>query len=42
LKRALQQYLVDPLAMKLLSGEFKAGEHIKATAQDGELIFAKK
>ncbi len=42
LKRALQEHLIDPLAMKLLSGEFKAGDHIKVTAQDAELVFAKK
>ena len=42
LKRAIQEHLLDPLAMKLLAGEFKPGDHIKASAQDGELVFQKK
>ena len=42
LKRAIQEKLLDPLAMKVLSGEFKPGERIKAVAQNGELIFEKK
>ncbi len=42
LKRAIQVQLIDPLAMKLLSGEFKSGDHIKVTAQDAQLIFEKK
>jgi ATP-dependent Clp protease ATP-binding subunit ClpB len=42
LKRAIQDQLLDPLAMKLLAGEFKPGDHIKATAADNEIIFEKK
>ena len=42
LKRAIQELLLDPLAMKLLAGDFKPGDHIKVTAQDGELVFVKK
>ena len=42
LKRAIQEFLLDPLAMKLLDGEFKAGDAIKATAHDGEIIFSAK
>ena len=42
LKRAIQEMLLDPLAMKLLEGEFKAGDRIKVTAQDAELVFEKK
>jgi ATP-dependent Clp protease ATP-binding subunit ClpB len=42
LKRAIQERLLDPLAMKLLAGEFKPGDHIKASAHDGEMIFQKK
>ena len=42
LKRAIQEKLLDPLAMKVLSGEFKPGERIKAVAADGELVFEKK
>jgi ATP-dependent Clp protease ATP-binding subunit ClpB len=39
LKRAIQEYLLDPLAMKLLKGEFKPGERIKAAAENGEITF---
>jgi ATP-dependent Clp protease ATP-binding subunit ClpB len=42
LKRAIQEKLLDPLAMKLLDGEFKPGDRIKATAADAEIIFQKK
>ena len=41
LKRSIQENLLDPLATRLLEGEFKPGDHIKATAADGELIFQK-
>jgi ATP-dependent Clp protease ATP-binding subunit ClpB len=39
LKRAIQNQLLDPLATKLLLGEFKPGDHVKVTAPDGELVF---
>jgi ATP-dependent Clp protease ATP-binding subunit ClpB len=42
LKRTLQERLLDPLAMKLLDGEFKPGDEIKVTARDGELVFQPK
>ena len=42
LKRAIQEHLLDPLSMKLLAGEFKPGEKIKVSADDGELVFEKK
>jgi len=42
LKRAIQDLLLDPLATKLLVGDFKAGDRIKVLAQDGELAFEKK
>jgi ATP-dependent Clp protease ATP-binding subunit ClpB len=42
LKRAIQDHLLDPLATKLLEGEFKPGEKIKVSADNGELSFAKK
>jgi len=42
LKRTIQDLLLDPLATKLLLGEFKAGDKIKVAAQDGELEFAKQ
>jgi ATP-dependent Clp protease ATP-binding subunit ClpB len=37
LKRAIQELLLDPLAMKVLAGEFKAGQKIKVSARDGQL-----
>jgi ATP-dependent Clp protease ATP-binding subunit ClpB len=42
LKRAIQDRLLDPLATKLLLGEFKPGDRIKVVARDGALEFAKK
>jgi ATP-dependent Clp protease ATP-binding subunit ClpB len=42
LKRAIQDLLLDPLATKLLVGEFKAGDRIKVMAHNGELEFEKK
>jgi ATP-dependent Clp protease ATP-binding subunit ClpB len=41
LKRSIQEHLLDPLATQLLEGRFKPGEKIKATSQDGEVIFEK-
>jgi ATP-dependent Clp protease ATP-binding subunit ClpB len=42
LKRAIQDLLLDPLATKLLVGDFKPGDRIKVAANNGELEFAKK
>ncbi len=42
LKRALQDLVLDPLANKLLLGEFKPGDRIKAVARNGALEFVKK
>jgi ATP-dependent Clp protease ATP-binding subunit ClpB len=42
LKRAIQQHLLDPLSMRLLAGDFKPGDHIKASAHNGQLVFEKK
>ena len=42
LKRTIQDLLLDPLANKLLLGEFKPGDGIKVLGHDGELEFAKK
>jgi len=42
LKRAIQEHLLDPLAMKLLDGEFKTGDRIKVTADNGELKFQRQ
>jgi ATP-dependent Clp protease ATP-binding subunit ClpB len=42
LKRAIQEHLLDPLATKLLDGEFKTGDRIKVTAEDGQLKFLRQ
>jgi ATP-dependent Clp protease ATP-binding subunit ClpB len=42
LKRAIQEHLLDPLATKLLAGEFKPGDKIKVTTKDDGLVFVKK
>jgi ATP-dependent Clp protease ATP-binding subunit ClpB len=42
LKRAIQEHLLDPLATKLLAGEFKPGDKIKVSAKGEELVFEKK
>ena len=39
LKRALQEYLLDPLAMKLMEGSFRPGCRVEVTAADDELVF---
>jgi ATP-dependent Clp protease ATP-binding subunit ClpB len=42
LKRAIQNQLLNPLSMRLLEGEFKPGDKIKVSANDGELAFQRK
>jgi ATP-dependent Clp protease ATP-binding subunit ClpB len=42
LKRAIQEFLLDPLATQLLQGKFNPGDRIKATANDGTVEFEKK
>ena len=39
LKRAIQEKLLDPLAVKVLDGQFKPGETIQVTAQGDDLKF---
>jgi ATP-dependent Clp protease ATP-binding subunit ClpB len=41
LKRAIQRLLENPLALRLLEGEFEEGDAIRVDARDGELVFAK-
>lgn len=41
LKRAIQRMIENPLAQKLLRGDFVAGDTIQATVQNHELVFAK-
>ncbi len=39
LKRAIQSHLEDPLALELLEGKFKEGDHILVEAANGRLFF---
>ena len=41
LKRAIQKYLQDPLALKVLSGEYVAGDTVLVDAGKGALRFTK-
>ncbi|MBX3747662.1 MAG: ATP-dependent chaperone ClpB [Verrucomicrobiae bacterium] len=41
LKRAIQDLLLDPLALKLLDGEFKPGDRVAVTVADNQLAFRK-
>jgi ATP-dependent Clp protease ATP-binding subunit ClpB len=41
LKRAIQRLLENPLALRLLEGDFAEGDTIRVDAHDGELTFAK-
>ena len=39
LKRAIQRLVENPLALRLLEGDFADGDTIRVDAQDGELVF---
>jgi ATP-dependent Clp protease ATP-binding subunit ClpB len=39
LRRAIQKEIVQPLAVRLLAGDFHDGDHIRVDAHDGELVF---
>ena len=41
LKRAIQRLLQDPLSMRILEGEFKDGDTVKAEVKKGEIVFTK-
>ncbi|MET3929095.1 ATP-dependent Clp protease ATP-binding subunit ClpB [Lysobacter sp. OAE881] len=41
LKRAIQQQLENPLASKILAGEFTSGDTVHVEAQGGQLVFRK-
>jgi ATP-dependent Clp protease ATP-binding subunit ClpB len=41
LKRAIQRFVENPLALRLLDGEFADGDTIRVDAEDGELTFEK-
>jgi ATP-dependent Clp protease ATP-binding subunit ClpB len=42
LKRAIQQQLENPLAQKILAGEFGSGDSIHVEAEGGQLVFRKR
>ena len=42
LKRAIQDYLENPLSKEILSGNFIEGDVIKVDIEDEQLIFDKK
>jgi len=39
LKRTIQKLILDPLAQKLLSGEYREGDTVVVDAQNGEIVF---
>ena len=41
LKRALQRFVENPLALRLLEGDFEEGDTVRVDVEDGELSFAK-
>jgi ATP-dependent Clp protease ATP-binding subunit ClpB len=41
LKRALQRLVENPLAMRLLEGDFAEGDTVRVDAREGELVFEK-
>jgi ATP-dependent Clp protease ATP-binding subunit ClpB len=40
LKRAIQRLVENPLALRLLEGDFHDGDTVRVDARDGELVFA--
>jgi ATP-dependent Clp protease ATP-binding subunit ClpB len=41
LKRAIQRLVENPLALRLLEGDFAEGETVRVDARDGKLVFEK-
>ena len=41
LKRAIQRLIENPLALRLLEGEFDEGDTVRVDVKDGELVFEK-
>jgi len=39
IKRTIQRLVIDPLAQKVLTGEFKEGDTVFVDAQDGKIVF---
>ncbi len=42
LKRAIQRLVENPLALRLLEGDFGEGDTIRVDAEDGELVFERR
>jgi ATP-dependent Clp protease ATP-binding subunit ClpB len=42
LKRAIQEFMLDPLATRLLVGDFHAGDRVRVKAENGHLEFEKE
>ena len=42
LKRTIQRRVLDPLAMRILQGEFVKGDHVVVDVTDGEIAFRKE
>jgi ATP-dependent Clp protease ATP-binding subunit ClpB len=42
LKRAIQREIQDPLAMRILEGGFRSGDHILVDSENGEYVFEKQ
>jgi ATP-dependent Clp protease ATP-binding subunit ClpB len=41
LKRAIQRLVENPLALRLLEGDFEEGDTVRVDVEDGELVFEK-
>jgi ATP-dependent Clp protease ATP-binding subunit ClpB len=42
LKRTIQKEIIDPLALRILNGDFVSGDKVTADVQRGEIVFTKK
>jgi ATP-dependent Clp protease ATP-binding subunit ClpB len=42
LKRTIQKEIIDPLALRILNGDFVPGDKVMADVQRGEIVFTKK
>ncbi|MDQ6767179.1 MAG: ATP-dependent chaperone ClpB [Candidatus Eremiobacteraeota bacterium] len=42
LKRTIQKEIIDPLAVRILNGDFVPGDAVLAEVQSGEIVFVKK
>jgi ATP-dependent Clp protease ATP-binding subunit ClpB len=42
LKRTVQRLVQDPLALKVIDGEFKEGDGVTVDAEDGKIVFTRR